>query len=74
MALVHRDGQLMNVSRHGWDTFDTLIIVILNMSPPLRGGHLLTNDGMQGQGAKNMMEIMTSEDAVMAGTPSPAFS
>ena len=42
----------MNVSRHGWDTFDTLIIVILNMSPPLRGGHLLTNDGMQGQGAK----------------------
>ena len=64
----------MNVSRHGWDTFDTLIIVILNMSPPLRGGHLLTNDGMQGQGAKNMMEIMTSEDAVMAGTPPPAPS
>ena len=49
MALVHRDGQLMNVSRHGWDTFDTLIIVILNMALPLRGRHLLTNDGMQGK-------------------------
>ena len=27
----------MNVSRHGWAMFNIIIIVILNMSPPLRG-------------------------------------
>ena len=43
----------MNVSRYGWDTFISIIIVILNMSPPRRGGHLLTNDGELGKGERD---------------------